>query len=80
MSVRISNVCHSEGFTRERDSLLFSRCDRRIGGTNLSRIDRMYASDLVLDRCGSVGILGGSCMFDHSLVLLVLTEGTTRAS
>ena len=80
MTLRIADVWHSEGFSRERDSLLFSRSDRRIGSTNLSRIDRMYVSDLLLDRGGSVGILSGTCMSDHSLVLVVLIEGTRRFS
>ena len=65
LTLRISDVWHSVGFSRERDSLSFSRSDRRIGGTNLSRLDRVYASDLVLDRGGSVGILGGTCMSDQ---------------
>lgn len=65
---------------RERDSLNFSRSDRRIGGTNLSRLDRVYASDLVLDRGGSVGILGGTCMSDHAPVVVVLDEGSRHCS
>ena len=80
MTLRIADVWHSEGFFRERDSLLFSRSDRRIGSTNLSRIDRMYVSDLLLDRGGSVGILSGTCMSDHSPVLMVLAEGTRSFS
>ena len=80
LSLRISDVWHSVGFSRESGSLHFSRSDRRIGSTNLSRLDRMYASDLILDRGGSVGILGGTCMSDHSPVMLVVDEGTRQCS
>ena len=40
----------------------------------------MYVSDLLLDRGGSVGILSGTCMSDHSPVLMVLAEGTRSFS
>ncbi|KAI5067663.1 hypothetical protein GOP47_0018191 [Adiantum capillus-veneris] len=75
MSLRFSDVWHHEGFARERDSLLFTRSGRRIGGTNLSHIDRMYISDMLGDRGGSIGIMAGTCMSDHFLVVLVLAVG-----
>ena len=80
MSLRIVDVWHSEGFSHEKDSLLFSRSDRRIGSSILSRIDRFYVSDLLLDRGGSVGILSGTCMSDHAPVMLVLAEKARSSS
>ena len=58
----------------------FSRSDRRIGGTNLSRIDRMYISDFFGDRGGTIVILSGTCMSDHSPVMLVMSKGERRTS
>ena len=80
MTLRIVDVWHAGGFAREGGSLLFSRSDRRIGSTNLSRLDRMYSSDLLVERGGSVGILAGTCMSEHAPVLLVLSEGNRRFS
>ena len=52
----------------------FSRLDRRVGGTNLSRIDRLYISEDFGMRGGTCEILAGSCMSDHSPVMLVTHE------
>ena len=75
LTLWIVDVWHVEGFARERGSLLYSRSDRRIGSTNLSRLDRINASDLIVDKGGSVGIMAGTCMSDHAPVLVVLSEG-----
>lgn len=45
MTLWIDDVWHHEGFGQEQDSLTFSRSVRRVGGSNLSRIDRFYVSD-----------------------------------
>src|SRR5271156_1631374 len=74
MTLRIDDVWHHAGFGHERDSLLFSRSDQRIGGTNLSRIDRFYVSDWLGARGGSTGILAGTSMSDHAPVILVVAD------
>ena len=74
MSLRIDDVWHHEGFGREQGSLLFSRSDRRIGGSNLSRIDRFYVSDWLGARGGSTGILAGTSMSDHAPAVLVISD------
>lgn len=68
------------GFAWEKDSLLFSHLDRWIGGTNLSRIGRMYVSDLLGGRGGSMSILAGTCMSDHAPVVIDFFEGDRRFS
>ena len=66
-------------FAWSTGSLAFSRLDRRVGGMNMSRINRMYASDMFGDCGGNVGILAGTCLFDNSLILLVSNEGRPRS-
>ena len=41
----------------------------------MSRIDRFYVSDMFGDGGGTVGILSGSCLSDHSPVVLVSSGG-----
>ena len=68
MTLRIDDVWHHEDFGRGHGSLLFSRSDRRIGGSNLSWIDRFYVSDWIGARGGSVGHLdvrSCACYFDY---------------
>ena len=74
MSLRIDDVWHHQGFGREQRSLLFSHSDRRIGGTNLSRIDRFYVSDWLGARGSSVGIFAGTSMSDHAPVILTIAN------
>ena len=74
LTLRIDDVWHHAGFGRERDSLLFSRSDHRVGGANLSRIDRFYASDWFRTRGGSTGILAGTTLSDHAPVILVIAD------
>ena len=67
-------------FAKERDSLMFSHSDRRIGGMNLSWIDRMYVSD-ALSKCrGMTSIVVGSCMLDHAPVVVVFRESDAHVS
>ena len=44
----------------------------------MSRIDRIYVSDMFGDCGGTVGILAGSCLSDHSPVVLVSSGGRSR--
>ena len=49
-------------------------------GTNLSRIDRMYISDDLGIRGGTIEILVVTCMFDHYPVMLVTHENAWPTS
>ena len=71
MSLRITDVWHSVGFSREREIVSISHALMDVlGARTCLDFDRVYASDLVLDRGSSVGILGGTCMSDHAPVLV----------
>ena len=59
---------------------MFSRFDHRIGGMNLSQIDRIYVSDALLDYGGMTSIIAGSCMLYHAPVVVVFTEGDAHVS
>ena len=74
MSLRVEDKWHHLGFARGCRSLRFSRFERRVGATNLSRIDRMYISDDLGARGNMIEILVGTCMLDHSLVMLVVHD------
>ena len=80
MAVGLHDVWHLADFARERDSLRFSRSDRRIGGMNLSRIDRIYVSDALSDYEGTTSIIAGSCMSDHAPVVVVFRERDAHVS
>lgn len=67
-------------FLKTSAGFFFWLSNRRIGGMNLSWIHRMYISDLLGDRGGSVVILSGTCMLDHVHVVLVLFYGNRRFS
>ena len=75
MTLRIEDVWHHPAFVRDQHSLLFSRSDRRVGGTNLSRLDRMYVSDFFGSRGGTISIIAGTCLSDHYPVVLSISEG-----
>ena len=74
MTLRISDAWSHEGFSRAVGSLSFSRSDRRLGGTNLSKLDKFYISDSVGERAGTVGILAGTTFSDHVPAILVLKD------
>ena len=59
---------------------MVSRSKRRIGGMNLSRIDRIYVSDALSDYGGMTSIIAGSCMSDHTPVVVVFREGDAHGS
>ena len=46
----------------------------------MSRIDRIYVSDMFGDCGGTVGILAGSYLSDHSTVMLVSSGGRSRTA
>ena len=46
----------------------------------MSRIDRFYVSGAVGDWGGFTGILAGTCLSDHSPVLLMVTQGARGGS
>ena len=74
MTMRLEDAWHHSGFSRGSRNLQFSRSDRRVGGTNLSRIDELYISDDLGMRGGTSEILAGTCMSDHSPIMLVTHE------
>ena len=80
MTMRLEDAWHHPGFSRGSRSLQFSRSDRRVGGTNLSRIDRMYISEDSGMRGGTCEILAGTCMSDYSPVMLVIHEDMRPSS
>ena len=76
LSLRLEDTWLHPCFARSQGSLAFSRLDRRVGSMIMSRIDWIYVSDMFGDCGGTVGILAGSHLSDHSLVMLVSSEGT----
>ena len=74
MSLRLLDAWFLAGFSQAQGSLSFSRSDRRLEGSNLARLDRLYVSDALCDREGSIGILAGTTFSDHAPVVLVLEE------
>ena len=48
---------------QSRDSLQFSQSDSRIGGVNLSRLDRFYVDDAWLPRGGTINIMSDITFF-----------------
>lgn len=62
-------------------SLSFSHLDRRVGGTNLSLIDRWYVDEWASNRGGMVGILDSTILSDHApLILHMHAAGHLRQS
>ena len=59
---------------------MFSHSDRCIGGMNLSWIDRIYVSDALSDYGGITSIITGSCMLDHTPVVVVFRDGHAHIS
>ena len=80
LALHIEDAWHHPSFSRRADSLLFSRSDRRVGGMNMSRIDRFYVSGPVGDWGGHIGIHAGTCFSDHSPVMVVVSEGERGGS
>lgn len=51
-----------------------ARASGRIGGSNLSRLDRWYVDEWAGRRGGTVGILAGTTFSDHAPVILQLDD------
>ena len=59
---------------------MFSCLDQCIGGINLSKIDRIYVSEALLDYGGMTSIIARSCMLDHVPLVVVFREGDAHVS
>ena len=71
---------HLHSFNKERESLSFSRSDRRLAGANLSSIDRFYVSDSFSDKGGSIKMMSGTVFSDHAPVILTLANTRKKQS
>ena len=80
MTLWIDDVWQHEGFRKKLDSLLLSRSDRRIGGTNVSQIVKFYVCVGVGARGGSVRVMAGTPFLEHAPVILFLAEEVHRFS
>ena len=69
--ITLVKLCYSS-FARLKDSLSFSRSDRRQQGVNLSRLDRIYVDDFFVGKGGEIGIVSGSVFSDHAPVIMVI--------
>ena len=67
-------------FSRIQGSLQFSRSDGSVAVTNLSRLDRFYASSVFWEAGGSLGIIPGSVISDHDPLKLHVTFTKRRYS
>ena len=66
----ILDAWHMPNVYRSQESLCFSRSDRRIGGTNLSRLDRFYVGEAFVSNGGTITIMPGTTFSDHAPVIL----------
>jgi hypothetical protein len=63
MKLRMQDVWSLQNFVRSSNSSVFSRSDRKMMGSNLSRIDRIYVSDFMGGIGGMICILAGNRFF-----------------
>ena len=56
-SLQMLDAWHAPSMVRTNTSLLFSRSDRRVNGTNLSLLDRFYLSGKFLSATGALHIM-----------------------
>ena len=68
LAMHIEDAWLHSSFAWRPSSLDFSRFDQRMGGMNLSWIDRLYVSGWLSDWRGTIGVLAGTCLLDHSPV------------
>ena len=73
--LRLEDVWLHPYFAQNQGSLAFSCLDKRVGEMNMSKINKIYVSDMLGDYGGTLGILAGSCLSDHSPIMLVSSEG-----
>ena len=72
-SLQMSDAWHAPSMVRTNTSLLFSRSDRRVNGTNLARLDRFYLSGKFISATGTVHIMPGTTFSDHAPIILSLS-------
>ena len=80
LDLRISDVWHMHNFYRPRESLRFSRSNRRLEGTNIARLDRFYVGECLAERGGTIQIVSGTTFSDHAPVLMTLLENASPKS
>ena len=54
LKLQILDAWYMPNVYRSQESLLFTRSDRRIGGTNLSRLDRFYVGEAFVTHGGTI--------------------------
>ena len=59
-SLQILDAWHAPSMVHTNTSLLFSRSDRRVNGTNLARLDRFYVSGKFISVTGTIHIMPGT--------------------
>ena len=72
-SLQMLDAWHAPSMVRTNTSLLFSRSDRRVNGTNLARLDRFYLSGKFISATGTVHIMPGTTFSDHAPIILSLS-------
>ena len=72
--LHIMDTWTNDAFVRMKDSLYFSRSNRRQNDANLARLDRFYVSSNLAQRGGQIGIMAGTTFSDHAPVLLLLKD------
>ena len=74
MRFRLQDTWSSQTFLRVPLSLSYSRSDRRVMGTNLSRIDRIYVTNMWQNVGGTIQIMPGTMFSDHALVIMHIVK------
>lgn len=72
--MRLPDAWHVDEIAHAAGSNSFSRSDRRVGGSNLSRIHRCYVDEWVRSKGGAIGILAGTTLSDHAPIILLLDD------
>ena len=79
-SFGLLDLWNVHSFLRIQGSLHFSRSDGSVAVTNLSRLDRFYASSVFWEAGGCLGIIPGSVISDHDPLKLHVTFAKRRYS
>ena len=72
-SLQMLDAWHTPSIVYTNTSLLFSRSDRRVNGTNLARLDRFYVSGKFISTTGIIHIMSGTTFSDHAPVILSIS-------
>ena len=70
LKLSILDAWHTPNVYRSQDSFSFSHSDRRIGGTNHSRLDRFYVGEAFVLNGGNITILPGTIFSYHAPIIL----------